>query len=247
MESCISQHQHSPVIEQPRQILGRVTQFQGVFGNDLLLTGSLGLIRPFGELLVQQFALLLLPLSLLRLRFLLNTGLERLALLNGLLELHCALLEGCVLRHPFGGVSTSQLGKSLLVTDKLAMQAFEKHVQVVGALYALRRDLFCQGLRLAFGFGYLCGLASVICILHVPGFQLRLLELQVAKVNLGVIVFGRVFFGGFSLLLFGLPRFWLGFFLALHRLFSLFTGQQRRKRDIVAGFASFFGEFRVSG
>ena len=81
----------------------------------------------------------------------------------------------------------------------------------------------------------------VICVLHVPGANLTLLELDVAKVNLGIVVlFGRffLFFLGFLPFLGRLISLRLGGFLLLffgfRRFLCTFSVQKELKRGIIA-------------
>lgn len=113
----------------------------------------------------------------------------------------------------------------------------------------LRRNALSLGLRFTLGFCGLGRLATVICVLHVPGFQLGLLELDFAEVNLGVFVFGGLFdlLGfGVVLALFGSFRL-LGLLFLLNLLLDLFlSAHQECNCGVIASFAA-LGEFRRVG
>lgn len=130
------------------------------------------------------------------------------------------------------------------------MQALENDIQVVGVVATLQRDAFSLSLRFALGFCDFSRLATVICILHVPGFQLGFLELDFAKVDFGVFVLGGLFslLGiGRLLAFFGSFRL-LGLFLLLALLFGLFLpAHQQSHCGVIASFAAVIGEFRRVG
>ena len=59
---------------------------------------------------------------------------------------------------------------------------------MVGVMLTLHPNLFYLRLRYALGFRDLCRLLPVIGVLHVPGFQFRLLDFDLAKIDFRVFV-----------------------------------------------------------
>jgi hypothetical protein len=164
-----------------------------------------------------------------------------LAFLNGLLVCGVTILKISVGGDPCSGVCFRQLGKFGLVSDKLRLQAPEYHVQMVGVMTTLRLDLLPFGLRYALGFRDLCRLAPVIGVFHVPGFQLRLLDFDLAKVDFRVFVFLRflrLYRGLLAFLLrsylFGLLGFLCAFLRGLDLFLDLFParGQEVHRRIV---------------
>lgn len=185
----VTGNQQGAMVEQFGEFLGRVALREQIFGDGLGL-GLLDLrVPPLGQLLLQRGGLTLAPV-LVRLLLLRRHAVGKLlAFGDGLLVGGVAFLKLCVGCDPLRGVGLRQLGKLGLISDKLRLQAAQNNVQMVGVMSTLRLYLFQHCLRLALGFCGLCRLAPVIGVLHVPGFQFRLLELDLAKVDFRVFVF----------------------------------------------------------